>query len=97
MIIRNWLAQDIKVNSIVGRGARCGNKTEVKVGRVIDVDAEKRTVRVHWLLEPTYGWEREKGAHSWRDISAQNSKGSPNVDTLFLLDKWSFSGSVPVL
>lgn len=86
-VIQNWLGQSIKVGSIVGKGEYA---IGFRVGRVIAINEPKRTVRVHYLLEATHGWERQQGKKSWRNIAQLQSRGGPNVDTLFLLDEWSF-------
>lgn len=52
--MRNWLDQDIKVGSVVYRGARDGNTSEFKVGKVLKVDEVKGTVRVAWEYQPGY-------------------------------------------
>ncbi|MFE7797031.1 hypothetical protein [Nocardia sp. NPDC057440] len=85
-MIDNWLGQTIKPGTIVGRGARDGNTSSFKVGKVISVDAEKRTARIEWLLYPAYRpgsevtWERFRSEH----------RGTPAVDTLFVLDHKTF-------
>jgi hypothetical protein len=47
--MKNWLGQRIKVGDVVWRGARDGNTSSFKVGRVIE--SENDRVRVHWLYE----------------------------------------------
>lgn len=87
--IENWVGQKIRVGDIVGRGARDGNTTVVRVGRVIYVNPEKGTVKIQYLLEPTYGWERQQGRKPWRWLE-QGGIGSPSIDTVFLLNPATF-------
>ena len=44
----NWIGQEIKVGSIVGRGARDGNSSTFKIGRVTKINPDKNTARVEW-------------------------------------------------
>ncbi|MGY1896185.1 hypothetical protein [Nocardia gipuzkoensis] len=98
--MRNWLGQDIKVGAIVGRGARDGNTSSFKVGRVLALNEDKRTARIHWLHEPGLirrrddegRWVRldqteRKAVTTW---SGKPSIGSPDIDTLFVLDTSTF-------
>ena len=50
--MKNWLEQEIDVDTVVYRGAREFDSSSFKVGRVLKVDPAKRTVRVHWLFRP---------------------------------------------
>lgn len=47
--MKNWLGQDIEVGSIVYRGAREGNTSSYKVGRVLEVRPERAKVTVQWF------------------------------------------------
>lgn len=85
--ITNWLGQKIGVGDIVGRGARDGNTSSFKIGRVLSFNIDKQIAKINWLYEPTDWWKIEKGEPAWTEI---NSQGSPNVDTLFLLDPATF-------
>ncbi|MFE5290136.1 hypothetical protein ACFRAQ_34655 [Nocardia sp. NPDC056611] len=49
--MKNWLGQEIAPGCIVGRGARDGNTSSFKVGRVVKLLPEKRLVRVAWFWE----------------------------------------------
>lgn len=51
--MHNWLGQEINVGDYVYRGARDGNSSTFKIGRVVDERNDK--VRVHWLFED--GWK----------------------------------------
>ena len=45
----NFMGQKISPGDYVFRGARSGNSSEFKMGRVVDVKPD-RSVRVHWLV-----------------------------------------------
>jgi hypothetical protein len=79
----NWLGQTIQVGSIVGRGARAGNTSDFRVGRVISFNAEKRLARVEWLLEPAY----RHHPVPWMKLEF---KSSVDINSLFVLDRRSF-------
>lgn len=79
--ITNWMGQEIFVGDYVFRGARDGNTSSFKVGRVLSINAEKKTARIEWLFEPSYDWkQKEHYVHRIVD-----TKGSPSIDTLCLI------------
>ena len=50
--MKNWLGQDIVAGTLVYRGARQGDSSSFRVGRVVD-ERNNNKVRVTWLLEPS--------------------------------------------
>jgi hypothetical protein len=54
MKLTNWLGQDIEVGSYVYRGAREGNSSSFKVGKVTKVNPQKQKVTVAWGAEAPY-------------------------------------------
>ena len=73
--MKNWIGQTIRVGDVVWRGARDGNSSSFKVGKVIVSTDEKITV--NWLYE--YGWAYLKGPTGNDHIvmpRAINSKGT---------------------
>lgn len=101
----NWLGQVIRVGTVVARGARDGNTSSFKVGRVVNLNLEKRIARVEWLREmQTYGHRGDRyaankdehgnlvgfpGGVGWN--LAGKSYGSPGIDTLFVIDPETFN------
>ncbi|MGW0245109.1 hypothetical protein ACWDYH_00565 [Nocardia goodfellowii] len=85
MTVTNWLGQTIEVGTIVGRGARDGNTSSFKVGRVVSLKPDRKA-RVHWLVEPGYSGEQRRELVSF---------GNPSVDTLFVLDPATFGFKLP--
>jgi hypothetical protein len=51
----NFMGQKINPGDYVFRGARSGNTSEFKMGRVVDVKPDG-SVRVHWLVGPGGFW-----------------------------------------
>jgi len=83
--MRNWLGQDITTGTLVYRGARRGDTSEYKIGRVLD-DSK---MRVHWLLSTGRGVTNRVN-DNWevvRDLKVSNmdSKGNPSLDSLVVL------------
>lgn len=76
--MKNWIGQEIEVGSVVWRGARSGNTSSFKVGRVIEYKPGDRP-RVHWLYEQG-GWPYESEPRSISTL------GSPSVHSLALVD-----------
>lgn len=52
----NWLGQDIVPGVYVYRGAREGNYSSFKMGRVRKVNEDKQKVTVDWLAQPESLW-----------------------------------------
>lgn len=70
--MHNWAGQEIKVGTTVARGAREGNTSAFKVGRVIKLNHEKKTARVDW--------DREAG------YRRKPKPGTCGIDSLFKID-----------
>lgn len=60
MGVRNWAGMEIDAGSIVWRGARDGNSSTFKIGRVRKVDPLKNTATVEWLFTEGYSWQYDK-------------------------------------
>jgi len=88
--VKNWLGQEIEVGSLVYRGARDGNTSSFKVGRVISIP-EGKSPRVEWLIEP--GWHKDSRFRKsgW---GSKTSYGSPSIDTLVLIDPATFDFNI---
>lgn len=93
--MKNWLGQDIGPGSIVYRGARDGNSSSFKIGVVDYVTERNSTARVIWKFGPSYwSWLRDKAiakglGRQYDDamkIAKLDSKGSPSLDTLVVVD-----------
>lgn len=54
MKVTNWLGQDITAGDFVYRGAREGNSSSFKVGRVVRVNTASDKVTVEWAAEAPY-------------------------------------------
>ena len=78
--ITNWMGQDIFVGAYVFRGARDGNTSSFKVGKVLSINAEKKIARIQWLFEPGYDWKQKE-----QYVNKIDTKGSPSIDTLCLI------------
>ena len=92
--MKNWIGQDIEVGSIVGRGAREGNTSSFKVGRVVKLMPDKLKVTVEWQYEPTTIYDKNNKGSYWDRValgclpySGYVGKGSPSIDSLFLLSE----------
>lgn len=91
MSTTNWLGQEISAGTIVGRGARDGNTSSFKVGRVVAIKSDG-SVRVEWLWLQDCSWLDGIKVHRRVDIY---SFGNPHRDTLFVLDPDTFEVAVP--
>ncbi len=67
--MKNWLDQEIAVDDIVYRGARDGNSSSFKIGKVVKLSADKGTARVEWIMDQHVAW--------------QTNAGTCGIDTLF--------------
>lgn len=47
-MIKNWAGQEIRVGDVVWRGARDGNMSSFRVGRVVAIHEDKRTAHVRY-------------------------------------------------
>ena len=96
MSIKNWMGQEIEEGSYVYRGARDGNSSSYKVGKVLYLTPEKGTARVEWLYYPSSKWvqtgtDRRDG--HWIDVIGKDqnsSKGSPSINSLILISQADF-------
>lgn len=102
--MRNWIGQEIEVGSVVGRGARCGNTSDFKIGIVMKLVPDKFKATVEWKFSSTYvyDWiEKPSPYPNGRPIRERvdlgygawetTGKGSPSIESLFLLtdqDLW---------
>ena len=72
---RNWAGQKLAEDDVVWRGAREGNGSSFKIGRIVSFSEGYSKARVHWL------WEQ------WWDGPHQiDSYGSPTVHSLVKID-----------
>lgn len=85
--MKNSWGQELKVGSVIYRGARKGNSSEYKVGVVESIKNDKP--RVKWLFQSYTRWVRIDGelvsipyAHKF----GKGSSGSPSVDGLVVVD-----------
>ena len=53
----NWLGQEVKLGSVVGRGARIGNGSEFKIGVVTELFEDEQKVRVEWKYTSDFSRE----------------------------------------
>lgn len=89
--MHNWAGQEIKVGSIVWRGARAGNTSDFKIGVVSDVSPHGDKVRVQWKFTEGFWWRVKKHMpeHLWRplpNVTRIKSSGSPSIDSLAVID-----------
>lgn len=77
--MKNWLGQDINTGDYVYRGARDGNSSSFKVGRVHSVD--NNVVAVVWLYRPRGEWVGGEYVNLPERLGG--SIGRPDADTLF--------------
>jgi hypothetical protein len=98
----NWLGQTIKVGSLVYRGAREGNTSSYKVGIVEKITERQQSgygsdyiARVNWRFAPGL-WFKGQGFGSEKVVYSQNTYGSPDLNTVVLIDDsvWNFLLSV---
>ena len=80
--MKNWLGQDIVEGTLVYRGARHGDSSSFRVGRVVG-ERNNNKVRVTWLLEPNhYDYphlpEHLKGLR----FGSANNESTVDVDTV---------------
>lgn len=83
----NWLGQEIAPGKAVYRGARNGNSSSFKIGRVESVKGEK--VRVHWLCEQGTRWHPDRNGRMQRIEAVahqQDSHGTPSADSLVVIE-----------
>lgn len=88
--LKNWLNQDINVGDIVYRGAREGNTSSFKIGRVKKINDDSRNVTIGWIIVEGNDWENKnygtkipKKAVSW---SNKKSQGTCSVDVVFKVE-----------
>jgi hypothetical protein len=85
----NWLGQDVKVGSVVFRGARQGNSSSHKIGVVESLNEETRKARVAWKYECGGQWIRPtQGKAYFLEAPyklSDKSKGSPDVGPLVVV------------
>lgn len=86
--MKNAWGQEIKVGSLVYRGARQGNSSEYKMG-VVESLKPGKPPRVKWMFESTVRWIRVDGEsvcipYAWK--MGRASSGSPSADSLVVVD-----------
>lgn len=79
----NWAGQRIEPGAVVWRGARDGNTSSFKVGRVEAVNGGE--ARVRWIAYHGWGGARLLG---------EKSVGRPSIDSLALIDPTTLSDKV---
>lgn len=93
--MKNWLGQDIEVGSWVYRGARDGNTSKYKIGKVTKVNDDTRKATVEWYAEPveiqvidnndfvtSVSAVRKSGWYR----GAERPKGTSDIDTMVVID-----------
>lgn len=86
-MFNSW-GQELKVGSVVYRGARQGNSSEYKVG-VVESLKPGKPPRVKWQFESSTKWIRVDGEQiSVPSIykMSRPSSGSPSIDSLVVVD-----------
>lgn len=84
-MFNSW-GQELKVGSVVYRGARHGNSSEYKVG-VVESLKPGKPPRINWKFEATGRWIRIGGQQVFVPcIYSIKSSGSPSVDGLVVID-----------
>lgn len=93
---KNWIGQTISVGSKVYRGAREGNSSSFKVGVVEKITKLEKfgfrsayTARVNWKYAPGL-WFTGHGYGSEEVVYRQNTYGSPDLNSLVLVDEASW-------
>lgn len=85
----NWLGQDVKVGSVVFRGARQGNSSSHKIGVVESLNEKTRKARVAWKYELGVEWIRPAQGQSYYlerpHKLSERAKGSPDVGPLVVV------------
>ncbi|WNN94684.1 hypothetical protein SEA_PHREDRICK_104 [Streptomyces phage Phredrick] len=85
----NWLGQDVKVGSVVFRGARQGNTSSHKIGVVESINEETRKARVAWKYECGGQWIRpDQGKQYFLEVPyklSDKSKGNPDIGPLVVV------------
>lgn len=96
-MLKNWLSQPLQVGTPVYRGARDGNSSSFKVGRIVKVDDVKNTVRVHWLYEQggLYWYHNEvlpiEDFGGFEPVRRLDSQGSPDINSLCVISEETMS------
>jgi hypothetical protein len=97
-VITNWLGQNIEVGSYVYRGARAGNTSSYKIGRVTKIKGDKVTVK--WGAEAPYSETNYAWFNNQRvdlDIPALWSvggSGTSNKNTLVVMSEDEYKYAV---
>lgn len=87
--MKNWLGQDIEVDSYVYRGSRDGNTSSYKVGVVVDLNKDKEKIKVLWLIEPN--WKNWRKTPDWKPwIEIQSNPAWSDINTAVLIDPATF-------
>ncbi len=83
--MKNCWNQEIKVGSVVYRGARLRNGSEYKMGVVLSIDGQNP--RVEWKYKAYSRWIKANGdTHLVPYMYAcESSKGSPTLESLFVV------------
>ncbi|QXO13987.1 hypothetical protein SEA_ILLUMINE_62 [Mycobacterium phage Illumine] len=97
----NWAGQQIEPGAVVWRGARDGNTSSFKVGRVVSVDDDKETARVQWVAEQGYRHERDDDGRFVRtvmtarllEVSPSGSRGG-TIHALTVISPWTLSAEI---
>lgn len=89
--MRNWAGQEIKVGSVVWRGARDGNSSTFKIGVVEKLNSTTGRPTVKWMYTHGRYWlvERHIPKRAWDflpRVIRLSSKGSPDPDSLAVID-----------
>lgn len=87
--VENWLGQKIRVGDWVYRGAREGNGSSFKIGKVDRITDGR--VRVRWHFIPGFFGDIKKyfPRERWDglvEVQKVNTVGSPAVESLVILD-----------
>ena len=92
--MKNWLGQEIEEGDLVYYGARSGNTSTYRLGKVVSFPERKpisrwyeselgpQNVRVEWIAEPGIKWEKDEFGKTHRIDGIR--KPSVGVSTLAL-------------
>lgn len=92
--MKNWLGQELRIGSVVYRGARDGNTSTFKIGIIESFAASGKTARVEWHFESSWKYfDFPAGRHViWvpvrpygYTVSKRLTKGSPGLESLVLM------------
>lgn len=82
--MKNWVGQEIMPGDLVYRGARKGDSSEFKIGKVKSIDYSMRTAKVNWLWKPAVIHNKADRSHEWGVVKI-DSTGTSTIDSMVLM------------